>query len=341
MNEMRKVGRNDACPCGSGKKYKKCHGRANVIEITPTPYNHKLDDLHKGLIKYARREYRSELKELQEFYQHHAKDADKKIEDSYLSGVTAWGMIHKALQGEETIVENYYKKERNKIKEERTRQAFVAWQEVIPSIYEVQSVTADKGNLRDVRTNKEYSISRFPQSEWDEGDTLVGILLPYVKDYRFLYRIPLTAEGKENMVQLKEASDTDILNDFPDYLASVLFGEMELPEVISEDPQYQQVAELYTEQVTAKQVEEEVVSTGTRAWMMYTDKTRPTIRKPEAYAAALEYFVQQDLSMGTFQSQKDLAEAYGVSTTTISKHRRDMKDVLADEIANKFVTSDE
>jgi len=24
--KMPKVGRNDACPCGSGKKYKKCHG---------------------------------------------------------------------------------------------------------------------------------------------------------------------------------------------------------------------------------------------------------------------------------------------------------------------------
>jgi len=23
-----KVGRNDPCPCGSGKKYKKCHGEA-------------------------------------------------------------------------------------------------------------------------------------------------------------------------------------------------------------------------------------------------------------------------------------------------------------------------
>jgi uncharacterized protein YecA (UPF0149 family) len=23
-----KVGRNDPCPCGSGKKYKKCHGTA-------------------------------------------------------------------------------------------------------------------------------------------------------------------------------------------------------------------------------------------------------------------------------------------------------------------------
>jgi hypothetical protein len=26
--EQPKVGRNDLCPCGSGKKYKKCHGAA-------------------------------------------------------------------------------------------------------------------------------------------------------------------------------------------------------------------------------------------------------------------------------------------------------------------------
>ncbi|MEZ4637760.1 MAG: SEC-C metal-binding domain-containing protein [Caldilineaceae bacterium] len=25
-----KVGRNDPCPCGSGKKYKHCHGKAGV-----------------------------------------------------------------------------------------------------------------------------------------------------------------------------------------------------------------------------------------------------------------------------------------------------------------------
>ncbi|TXH48029.1 MAG: hypothetical protein E6Q93_27260 [Burkholderiaceae bacterium] len=25
---MPKVGRNDPCPCGSGKKYKQCHGKA-------------------------------------------------------------------------------------------------------------------------------------------------------------------------------------------------------------------------------------------------------------------------------------------------------------------------
>ncbi|MEC9242614.1 MAG: SEC-C metal-binding domain-containing protein [Gemmatimonadota bacterium] len=27
MTAIKEPGRNEACPCGSGKKYKKCHGR--------------------------------------------------------------------------------------------------------------------------------------------------------------------------------------------------------------------------------------------------------------------------------------------------------------------------
>jgi hypothetical protein len=30
MSTTQKAGRNDACPCGSGKKYKKCHGAKAV-----------------------------------------------------------------------------------------------------------------------------------------------------------------------------------------------------------------------------------------------------------------------------------------------------------------------
>jgi len=29
VREGEKVGRNDPCPCGSGKKYKQCHGKLN------------------------------------------------------------------------------------------------------------------------------------------------------------------------------------------------------------------------------------------------------------------------------------------------------------------------
>jgi preprotein translocase subunit SecA len=31
VRESAKVGRNDPCPCGSGKKYKKCCGRAQAV----------------------------------------------------------------------------------------------------------------------------------------------------------------------------------------------------------------------------------------------------------------------------------------------------------------------
>jgi len=30
--DLEKVGRNEPCPCGSGKKYKQCHGRAGAAE---------------------------------------------------------------------------------------------------------------------------------------------------------------------------------------------------------------------------------------------------------------------------------------------------------------------
>jgi preprotein translocase subunit SecA len=30
VREERKVGRNEPCPCGSGKKFKQCHGKLNA-----------------------------------------------------------------------------------------------------------------------------------------------------------------------------------------------------------------------------------------------------------------------------------------------------------------------
>ncbi|RDW16002.1 hypothetical protein CWR48_17545 [Oceanobacillus arenosus] len=58
---MNNIGGNDSCPCGSGKKYKKCHGTSNVVEIGPGRYNSQLERLHSGLIAFAFNEYEYEL----------------------------------------------------------------------------------------------------------------------------------------------------------------------------------------------------------------------------------------------------------------------------------------
>jgi len=49
VRQERKVGRNEPCPCGSGKKYKHCHGMAddNVLFTHSTVLYKKLQDLDK------------------------------------------------------------------------------------------------------------------------------------------------------------------------------------------------------------------------------------------------------------------------------------------------------
>ena len=54
----KKVGRNDPCPCGSGKKYKHCHGRADRAsdqKMTPQPVGATRARQHKRRKKKRRK----------------------------------------------------------------------------------------------------------------------------------------------------------------------------------------------------------------------------------------------------------------------------------------------
>jgi hypothetical protein len=57
-NQMEKVGRNDPCPCGSGKKYKKCHGMEKVSK----PKEKEEMTLLPGVYQIVVRKYFSQTK---------------------------------------------------------------------------------------------------------------------------------------------------------------------------------------------------------------------------------------------------------------------------------------
>jgi hypothetical protein len=46
----RKIGRNEPCPCGSGKKYKKCHGAFPELVVVDTSRKDELPDSLKQKI---------------------------------------------------------------------------------------------------------------------------------------------------------------------------------------------------------------------------------------------------------------------------------------------------
>ena len=60
-NHKRTIGRNEPCPCGSGKKYKKCHGMTGHINTAPSfPLN------HKGIEKILKQQEAKEVQRTQQ-----------------------------------------------------------------------------------------------------------------------------------------------------------------------------------------------------------------------------------------------------------------------------------
>lgn len=330
---MKNVGRNDPCPCGSGKKYKKCHGASNVIEMNPTHYNVELVRLHLELVEFAVSEYENEMKNAMEKYVHPDLLDDIEYMEMFMDGLMAWVLLQEPIVGNQTLFELYYKSQQNKIKNSRVKKTFAEWVNAVPSIFEVLSVTEECITVKDVRTKETYQISQPMENENEEGNLLLGILIPYVQEYDFFCTALEFSHINQEVTNLVEQlSDEEMIRNYPDILSSTIIIEAEPFEPEWDNPLYEMVADLFTKHVKEKGAEENIISLGLYIWVIFTVKETPVFKKPEAYAAALDYVLQHEVLMDPFQSQKDLAEEYKVSATTISKHFRKITEAIGQEL---------
>jgi len=67
MSEKQKIGRNDPCPCGSGKKYKKCCGKQDTTKAIPDLSWQDSDGIH--VIGKGKPPTAEELRQLTKQYQ--------------------------------------------------------------------------------------------------------------------------------------------------------------------------------------------------------------------------------------------------------------------------------
>ena len=326
---MEKVGRNEPCPCGSGKKYKKCHGGSNVVEISPARYNSELDRLHLGLVEFAINDSENEMAKIIQKYPQPALLEGEQGRDLYISGLSAWAILNEPVLNNQTIFDIYYKRQQSKIKHSSVKSAFEAWSEASPSIYKIVSVTKEKVYLEDLRTHEAYNVAIREESEFEVGNMLIGILLPFIEQHEFLFSVfEVFDQGIIDMVT--GLSGEELANNYPNVLADALTME---PTPTSTDlewdnPQFEMVADIFAKHMSEKEVDEGMVTTGLQLWKEFTEKENPTFRKPEAYAAAIEYMLQTTVLEQALQSQKEIAEEYGTSATTLSKNARKMKEVL-------------
>lgn len=164
-----KIGRNDPCPCGSGRKYKKCHLAADEAERESqreTAGDHDLDGyLARELGRYAMARFGVEWRRFTE-------DFDDPAETLQLA--VPWSLYHYRVQGQ-TVLEWFLAEHRRELSPSE-RRWLAAQQAAWLSVWEVIAVEPGKTvTLRDLLSHEERCVCEASGSQTLVArDTLLG-----------------------------------------------------------------------------------------------------------------------------------------------------------------------
>ncbi|GAB4074054.1 helix-turn-helix domain-containing protein [Barrientosiimonas marina] len=323
---MSKIKRNDPCPCGSGKKYKNCCGFENAANTSVERTNSELQKLHQQFAAAIMDGYAQTLANLKARYHRDDMDNDAETAEIYQTGLTLWILFHIPFGTEiRTIFSDFFNKSIRGVSR-RTRELFASWGEQLPSAYEVVQVDANSHQLTldDCRTRERFRIPYHPEEDFSEGSLLIGTLVPYADQYGFFYTIiKLYRHEPEHITQLLntyDRQDGGLQEHFPDFLADALNQGKETDDW--SNAVHENVAQLFADHMIEKNVQDDVLFKGVAFWQRYAQEAKPSLRKPEPYAAALEYLVQKDWLQDTTITQDQLAREYNCTPGSISANYR-------------------
>ena len=171
---MAKAGRNDPCPCGSGKKYKNCCLRKErQIQSQRVQYLAAEEDLHHRLVEYATQPFlHSEMDQaMSQFWEGRYARLDE-LDESQTMQFLDWYIHDYRLSstGERPI--ERYAAERGQYLPPLEQQMLQDWQHSLPGAYDVVAVRPGEGStFRDVIQGDVYDIADIASSHqlvpWD------------------------------------------------------------------------------------------------------------------------------------------------------------------------------
>jgi len=174
--------RNDACPCGSGKKYKKCHGaperaapqsgevtRANTLKARDT-------DLTGRLLRFARKRHGADW--LKNALEQEGLDAAGEVADADVSIIVPWLLHFRFAEKFTTLAEEWSADARDRVSHDDDL-ILEAYHDAWISIWEVAEVVPGTGSrLVDLLTREERFVHDVSSaSTLQRFDTLLAIVL--------------------------------------------------------------------------------------------------------------------------------------------------------------------
>lgn len=338
------VGRNDPCPCGSGKKYKKCcEQKQQVVSIHHLLKNEVLE-LHREIYEFAISNYGDEISEDFELIENDLILEESSDEEFFRFVHTFWFILFGEIDDEgNSILQDFIASHSRKIKRPKLQQILASWQNAKAVVGKVTSLADEEFEVEDLHSKETYScVVINDQRPKDEGAYLYGLILPYEQQYMFYpspFQVPDGVNDFEGFIDQSFADSG--YDDFQEYLTDSFIevmnyapysdGMVDTNQIEWGNPVYKQVAESFQQEMESCSQPTTHIDIGLLLWYQFCEKRQKQIKKPGIYAAALQYMVA-DMFSAAYTSQAELGRRYEVGANSISKAVLELEEVLADEI---------
>lgn len=365
---MSTVGRNEPCPCGSGKKYKKCCEKENVVNID-TLVSQELDVLQAQLYDYIAT---AQSTEMEESYHHYLAKMDlmQADPDIYEMAFVSWyGATQKDAEGVR-LIERFVDKQLSTVTRPQTAEVLESWKNVRVTAGTVEKLDDNTLRVEEAITGDVLIVTeKFGKLE--ENSFFLGLLLPNGEKYLpFAQYFIYPAIEKAAMELVKIRFEQGEFKSLYDYLSGqyleiadvgfVLYsaekkkagkaaasatdetdtskdsGEKSEEAIegveIWKTPEYVEAITSLQKFLTEKGEDKKESELLVAVLEKYFYTERPTIRNPKIYSGALVDMAKNIDEISIRHVQKELAEYFDVSANSISRRSKQIWESYQDTV---------
>lgn len=326
------VGRNDPCPCGSGKKYKKCHGKEQSVSINDLVNDELFKVRQLFFSENPNQEQLADFRELQQEWQ------PRLMKTMAENDAQAFVIENFLFMKKPELWQEHLDKQIEQSQRPTTQEVLKDWNDV--KVFVGQYVKGDESSaqFKDAFTGDTYTMADQPPTDMEDGQGLLAILLPdtrvgeegalFLNGYLTIVGefAPFFEQLKADMAKENATDGEQYVRDH--YLAVVesivKYSTGTVDESIDLSPEHQSVMDELKKHVQEADFDAETVDNVTSIMNSYLVSQKPSVQKPEAIVAGYWRFLQDhELIKGPMLAPKQLSEKFDVSSSTILKRSKE------------------
>lgn len=336
------VGRNDPCPCGSGKKYKKCHGKQQTVSINDMVNDELFKVRQQFFSDNPNQEQLPAFRELQQQWQ------PRLMQSMAENDAQAFVIENFLFMQKPELWADFLTKQVEAAQRPTTKEVLENWKNVKVFLGQFVAGNETSAQFKDAFTGEVFKMTDQPPTDMQDNQGLLAILLP---DARIGEEGALFLNGYLTVVGeftpffegLKAQMASENATDGPAYLHDNYLAVVEMivkystgsvDESLELSPEHQSVINELNKHIDGADFDAETVDNVTSILNSYLVSQQPTVQKPEALVAGYWRFLQDhELIKGPMLAPKDLSEKFGVSSSTILKRSKEFGSYFEELLA--------